>query len=419
MNVSLLKQIIKEELDNVSNPMKEVSSYKEIDGSFDTALQWIWFFGGKELLQNKLGIYSTSQNYFRFKKAMEDGKITIQDLDKATKGEHGQTGGIPFSQTAVWKQDIKPYLDRVKQDKINDLNIDLEEESATGAIGVGAGPIQTPNWVAPKGQKTNKATKTAIKQGFKKASGMPKNSKMLDYKELWKGKKSAMNEEEKVKRKIVPNKQKGIADKIEIASILNKIIQDVYKESNLNNAKQLFYDLMNTSNINDSVKKRMIAKVQAINNKPALNSYLTNSLLDYEGLKVRESNYDMASQYGAPSGYTAASGYTGPSLATKEGKLQEVVQHIIKEELLNETSYNKFKNEVKYRTKNEMLHKSIREVKRKLEEVERLVEYTTRIKQELSENEDGVSYWKRSLKAINEISEVSNKISNKIKSIYQ
>lgn len=148
--------------------IKEASSYKGIDGSFDTALQWIWFFGGKELLQNKLGIYSTSQNYFRFKKAMEGGEITIQDLDKATKGEHGQAGGIPFSQTAVWTQDIKPHLDRVKQDKINDLNIDLEEQTATGAIGVGAGPIQTPNWVMPKGEKTNPGTKAMEKLGFKR-----------------------------------------------------------------------------------------------------------------------------------------------------------------------------------------------------------------------------------------------------------
>ena len=36
----------------------------------------------------------------------------------------------------------------------------------------------------------------------------------------------------------------------------------------------------------------------------------------------------------------------------------------IKEELLNEVTYNKFKNEVKFRTKNEQLHKAIREVKR-------------------------------------------------------
>jgi hypothetical protein len=104
----------------------------------------------------------------------------------------------------------------------------------------------------------------------------------------------------------------------------------------------------------------------------------------------------------------------------KENKsLEESITNIIKEELLNEVSYNKFKNEVKYRTKAEMLHKSIREVKRKLSEVDQLIEYTTRIKQELSENEEGNNYWKRSLKAINEISEVSNKISNKIKSIYQ
>jgi hypothetical protein len=390
MNVSLLKQIIKEEL---ANGLKEATH------------PW----------------YTSTDGYYAGERKAGGGPVhTGNVIDYLKPGTlvynvNGDSKTIKSVTSAhiMFTDGTKDYFMNWFPQK------PLSEESAAGAIGVGAGPIQTLNWVAPKGQKTNKATKTAIKQGFKKASGMPKNSKMLDYKELWKGKKSAMNEEKKVKRKIVPNKQKGIADKIEIASVLNKIIQDVYKESNLNNAKQLFYDLMNTSNINDSVKKRMIAKVQAINNKPALNSYLTNSLLDYEGLKVRESNYDMASPYGAPSGYTAASGYTGPSLATKEGKLQEVVQHIIKEELLNETSYNKFKNEVKYRTKNEMLHKSIREVKRKLEEVERLVEYTTRIKQELSENEDGVSYWKRSLKAINEISEVSNKISNKIKSIYQ
>lgn len=203
------------------------------------------------------------------KKGIESGKITLQDIDNVTR----ESDGVKFSKLPLLK-----------------TLMGMNEESATGAIGVGAGPIQTPYAFAKKGQKTNKATQTAMKQGFKKASGMPKNSKMFDYKELWKGKKSSMNEA------------------------------------------------------------------------------LTN---------------------------------------------------IIKEELLNETSYNKFKNEVKYRTKNEMLHKSIREVKRKLEEVERLVEYTTRIKQELSENEEGVSYWKRSLKAINEISEVSNKISNKIKSIYQ
>jgi hypothetical protein len=54
---------------------------------------------------------------------MEDDTITIADLDKATKGKNGQADDIAFSQTAIWKQDLKPYLDNYKQEKFNNLNI--------------------------------------------------------------------------------------------------------------------------------------------------------------------------------------------------------------------------------------------------------------------------------------------------------
>jgi hypothetical protein len=263
MNLSLLKYIIKEEL---ANKLKEATHpwYISADG----------YYKGTNPPLNPPGPVHTG-NVSQYLKP----NVTVYN----NKGESKTIKTVSDSHLQFSDGTEDYFKNWFPQKPIN-------EESATGAIGVGAGPIMTPYAFAKKGQKTNKATQTAMKQGFKKASGMPKNSKMFDYKELWPGKKSAMN---------------------------------------------------------------------------------------------------------------------------------EVLTNIIKEELLNETSYNKFKNEVKYRTKNEMLHKSIREVKRKLEEVERLVEYTTRIKQELSENEEGVSYWKRSLKAINEISEVSNKISNKIKSIYQ
>ena len=120
-----------------------------------------------------------------------------------------------------------------------------------------------------------------------------------------------------------------------------------------------------------------------------------------KGVKIykEESNYDKASQYGAASGYTASSGYTGPSLTTKAtGDIKEnnmkSLNDIIDQELLNEVSYAKFKNEVTYRTKAERLHKAVREVKRKLQEIDRIVEYTSRIKQELSEG-DGIQYWNR------------------------
>jgi len=162
----------------------------------------------------------------------------------------------------------------------------LEEESTSAD----AGGYLTPKAFSPKGQKTNAATAQAIKSGFKKAPGMPKHSKMLDYKELWKGKKSAMN---------------------------------------------------------------------------------------------------------------------------------ETLLKIIEQEMINEVTYGKFKKDVKFRTKSEQLHKAIREVKRKLAEIDRIVEYTSRMKQELSEGEDGIKYWKATQKNVATISEMVNQLNNKIKNLNQ
>ena len=162
----------------------------------------------------------------------------------------------------------------------------LDEESTSGD----AGGYLSAMAFSKKGQGPNAATKQAQRSGWKLAPGMPKNSKVLDYKELWKGKKSAMNE---------------------------------------------------------SLRK------------------------------------------------------------------------IIEQELLNEVTYSKFKNEVKFRTKNEQLHKAIREVKRKLMEIDRIVEYTSRMKQELSEGEEGVKYWKATQKNVATISEMVNHLNNKIKNLQQ
>ena len=161
----------------------------------------------------------------------------------------------------------------------------LDEESTTA----GVPGYLTPNAFSKKGQKSNAATQQAMSSGWKKAPGLPKNSKFYDYKELWKGKKSAMNEK---------------------------------------------------------------------------------------------------------------------------------LEQIIKNELLNEATYNQFKKEVKFRTKAEQLHKAMREVKRKLSEIDRIVEYTHRMKQELSEG-DGVQYWSRTEKAVSQISEMVNHLNNKINNLKQ
>jgi hypothetical protein len=161
----------------------------------------------------------------------------------------------------------------------------LGEESTTA----GVPGYLTPNAFSPKGQKTNAATAQAMRSGFKKAPGLPKNSKILDYKELWKGKKSSMNEK---------------------------------------------------------------------------------------------------------------------------------LEQIIKNELLNEATYKQFKKEVKHRTKAEQLHKAMREVKRKINEIDRIVDYTQRMKQELSEG-DGVQYWGRTEKAVAQISEMVNHLTTKINNLKQ
>jgi hypothetical protein len=117
----------------------------------------------------------------------------------------------------------------------------------------------------------------------------------------------------------------------------------------------------------------------------------------------------------------------GENVATKtltsqgytKAKMYESIDKIVKEELLNEVTYNKFKNEVKLRSKNEALHKAIKEVKRKLMEIDRIVEYTSMMKQELSEGEEGLKYWKATSNNVSKIAEMVNELNIKIQNLQQ
>jgi len=140
--------------------------------------------------------------------------------------------------------------------------------------------------------------------------------------------------------------------------------------------------------------------------------------------KINESGFDQPSKF-QNAKYPYNNMYGGPSSATKGGgyyaaneNMNNTLVNIIKEELLNEVTYSKFKNEVKNRTKAEQLHKAIREVKRKLQEIDRIVEYTSRMKEELSEG-DGIQYWNRTNEAVKTISEMVNQLNNKIKNLQQ
>ena len=70
---------------------------------------------------------------------------------------------------------------------------------------------------------------------------------------------------------------------------------------------------------------------------------------------------------------------------------------------LNE-NYNKFKNSTKTRTKPEQYHSAVKEVKKKVNEINRLFEYMDRLKSELNEGEE-IKYKKYTEKAIQQIKE--------------
>jgi hypothetical protein len=257
--------------------------------------------------------------------------------------------------------DLKEYIKSL-------IRKELEETSTSSGSGVGD-KIATLNWVAPKGQKKNAATKQAEEEGWKLTKGeteAPGDSKIKDYEPIWKSakkKKVKIYEMDTNKTFKYSNKIFKIGDKVTYGMGRDKsewTISDIFKLG----PKDMF-------------------KLTPVDSESGLKP------TDFEATRIASDN------------------------------LNESLLNVIKQELLNEVTYHKFKNEVKFRTKNEQLHKAIREVKRKLMEIDRIVEYTSRMKQELSEGEEGVKYWKATQKNVATISEMVNQLNNKIKNLQQ
>ena len=88
-----------------------------------------------------------------------------------------------------------------------------------------------------------------------------------------------------------------------------------------------------------------------------------------------------------------------------------------KGESLNESRYNKFKKEIKTRTPQQQLHEGVKAIQRRLDEINKLVEFTIRMKSELKENEESVIYLERTLKSLNKINEKIQEINTKISNL--
>ena len=72
--------------------------------------------------------------------------------------------------------------------------------------------------------------------------------------------------------------------------------------------------------------------------------------------------------------------------------------------------YAQFRNETKTRTKPEQFHSAVKEVKKKVNEINRLFEYMNRLQSELSESEGGLKYKKYTEKSIQQIKESTKQL---------
>jgi hypothetical protein len=81
---------------------------------------------------------------------------------------------------------------------------------------------------------------------------------------------------------------------------------------------------------------------------------------------------------------------------------------------LNE-NYSKFKTETKTRGKADQFHQAVREVRKKVQEINRLFEYVSRLKSELSEGEGGLKYKAHTEKALSKIKEMVAELNQNIK----
>jgi hypothetical protein len=89
----------------------------------------------------------------------------------------------------------------------------------------------------------------------------------------------------------------------------------------------------------------------------------------------------------------------------------------IKPDVLNEARYSQFKRESQFRTPTQQLHIAVREIRRKIDEMSKVVAFTERMRTELKSSNEGMSYLNRTRNAISKINEKLQDLNNRIKGL--
>jgi len=89
----------------------------------------------------------------------------------------------------------------------------------------------------------------------------------------------------------------------------------------------------------------------------------------------------------------------------------------IKPDILREARYSQFKKKSQFRTPTQQLHTAVREMRRKIDEMSKVVAFTERMRKELKASNEGMTYLNRTREAITRINEKLQDLNNRIKGL--
>ena len=84
---------------------------------------------------------------------------------------------------------------------------------------------------------------------------------------------------------------------------------------------------------------------------------------------------------------------------------------------INEARYSQFKKKSQFRTPTQQLHMAVREMRRKIDEMSKVVSFTERMRTELKASNEGMTYLNRTREAISKINEKLQDLNNRIKGL--
>lgn len=74
---------------------------------------------------------------------------------------------------------------------------------------------------------------------------------------------------------------------MEIKSVLNGIVTDIYSAQTVKEAKDLFIKFVDATKIKDTDKKKMLLEVERMTTLRQIQQYTTNAMFKYEGLGIK------------------------------------------------------------------------------------------------------------------------------------